>query len=159
MSEGPAMHAYIIALNFQDGPLTLSAQIAPDPVAATAIAVVTLLQDNKITQPLMGVSVMELTTEFLDAARTGGKPATVLSLVPQHPSPTPPPAAESAPWTPTPEWRECTVVVPPKNDIIEIMRREWKTPTTTRWGDIHPQMNVADLYWRPVMPIDPPPAA
>jgi hypothetical protein len=85
MSEEPKMTAFMVALNFQNGPLVLNAVLAPTDYAAVAMVTAGSIQGMKIEQPLQGCAVMALTPEFLDAARQGGKPATIVSLVQLEP--------------------------------------------------------------------------
>lgn len=33
---------------------------------------------------------------------------------------------------------------------VELMRQEWATPCCVNPWNLPPQMNVADLYWRPL---------
>ena len=52
---------------------------------------------------------------------------------------------------PTP-WRDFCWDGPygkvPPNEEIEVLRNEWNAPHRIRLCDMHPAMNVADLYWR-----------
>jgi hypothetical protein len=85
MSDEPKMTAFMVALNFQNGPLVLNAILAPSDYAAVAMVTAGSIQAMNIEQPLQGCAVMALTPEFLDAARQGGKSAAVVSLVQPEP--------------------------------------------------------------------------
>lgn len=82
MSEKTKMKAYMVGLSFRDGPLILSAVMAAADWAAVAIVTVSAMQQIKIENSLQSVNVQILDPEFLDTARGGGQPATVLSMVP-----------------------------------------------------------------------------
>ena len=39
--------------------------------------------------------------------------------------------------------------VPPRGVLLELWRREWGDDTTfSRWDDLHPAFNIANLWWR-----------
>ena len=86
MTDAPKMNAYMVALSFEKGPLLINAVMATTEWAATAIVATAAVQQLGITENLMGCNVQQLMPEFLDIARGGGAPATVLSIVP-HPQP------------------------------------------------------------------------
>lgn len=39
---------------------------------------------------------------------------------------------------------------PYRHERVQIMRQEWSEPQTVRVLDLPPEMNVADLWWKPV---------
>ena len=46
------------------------------------------------------------------------------------------------------DWTLVLAEFPPTDRPLEFIRREWDKPVVMRWIDMHPAMNVADLYWR-----------
>jgi hypothetical protein len=64
----------------------------------------------------------------------------------------------SVPQTEPPgvNWRNwCDVTAgasPYQYALVEAWRREWQCVEVLRLADMHPGMNVAGLYWRPLQP-------
>jgi hypothetical protein len=49
-------------------------------------------------------------------------------------------------------WRHWGDTHPSPSAVVEAWRREWQCVEVLRLADMHPAMNVAGLYWRPLQP-------
>lgn len=62
-------------------------------------------------------------------------------------SPEPEPAPERQDWE---LWPTLLYTLPPDPNMeILIMRHGWDCPYLTRWRDLHPEFNIADVHWKP----------
>jgi hypothetical protein len=49
-------------------------------------------------------------------------------------------------------WCDMAWPSPYQHALVEAWRHEWQSVEVLRLADMHPAMNVAGLYWRPLQP-------
>jgi hypothetical protein len=90
MIETPELHAYIVTLSFEGGPLHTNTVLAQNQVIATCLTTTGLMQRTPVTTPLIGCFCVELGADYLrhllravEGKLPAGGTADVVSLVPK----------------------------------------------------------------------------
>lgn len=59
-------------------------------------------------------------------------------------------AAEKLEWMQARGFRHALYDPPPRTGAAQFMRVEWEQPSVLSMAHMHPLMNIAGLYWRPI---------